>query len=664
MSKLCSALIVLFYTNLINGLDEKPISRLEFLSPQDHASVKLSYDGKWVAYVGNCNGIPNIFVQSLPNGIPKLLTKDLGRGVSTFQLAYDNKSILYQQDSGDENFQLYIINVETEETREIFNEPGVTATVLATTYKRPYEIVIGINKRSPTYTDAYLVDLRNCKRKLLYENNCFNSLMFDNNLRLRIGYNETSCANGLYYYFKDNGRQELMRNVPPFDTIATKPIYIDPEGIIYWMNNEDVDKAGLMSLDPKTKERRYLYTARKSDLWNPFFHPTVGRPLWIYEYYVKPEMVLLDLTYEKDFKIFFNLTSSRSYTDVQMSLDANKWLLTIVYDNKPSLYYIYDKLNPKNKLQCLFAGRDRWLNHNFSKTYAYDITTSDGMVEMCYINIPLQYDNRGKPTKPLPTLVLVHGGPTSRDNWDFVDPYFPIQFYTDRYVILRCNYRGSTGYGKVHANAGNGEWGRNMQLDLTEAVQWCIAKNFTNPKKVAIVGGSYGGYAALAGIAFTPDLYTCAVAYAAPSNLVTLSKMTPILPSLNLRVGNDAVTGGGEKFLRSRSPLFFKDCIKTPLLIMHGDLDTVVDETESEQIVNALKNTSVPVTFVRFPDEGHITVRSTNVMAQMALTDEFLGNCLDGKYEPITIEVEKSSACVVKHNILNSISLSKTKTFE
>lgn len=638
-----------------NCQEVKPISRKEFFTSAalDYTNVKISYDGKWLAYIGMYNGHQNIFIYDLQNRISRPLTKDTGRGITKFSLAYDNKTILYQQDTGgDENFNLYGTNVETGETKTISKIPGVRNVILATSIKRPNEIIVGNNKRDPAYTDAYIIDLRTGDQKLLFENNYYVSLWFDDNLRLRLGANQTNSASVKYFYYKDNGDIELLRHVSTFDQYQTMPISIGPKGWIYWLDSENVDKAGLTSLNPITKEKQIHYIARKADVTDKvFFHHTNGRPLWLYEDYAKPELMLLDLSYSEDFRKFPNFTTTRSYIEIQTSLDEDMWLLEQISDDKPSMYYIYDRKKPN--ISFLFSAKESLSKYNFSKTYAYDVRTSDGLVEMCYLNIPPQFDNGGKSTKPLPTILTVHGGPNARDFWHF-DLSVATQLFASRgFLVIRCNYRASLGYGKVFTAAGNGEWGRRMQEDLTDAVKWSIAMNFSDPNKVVIAGASYGGYATLAGVTFTPDLYKCGVAIAAPSNLITDVQNMPTywkpnMPVLNLKLCNDQSCS--KDYLQSRSPLFLANRIKVPLLIIQGELDPRVNKVEAEQIVNAMKNSSIPLIYVRFPDEGHWNFRPPNLMATIAIIDDFLEKCLGGYSDPITDEVGQSTAIIETYN--------------
>jgi len=266
-------------------------------------------------------------------------------------------------------------------------------------------------------------------------------------------------------------------------------------------------------------------------------------------------------------------------------------------------------------------------------------------------------NKNGIPSKPLPTVVFVHGGPTARDTWGF--GLYPQYLANRDYAVIQCNYRGSTGFGKAFINAGNGEWGLKMQQDLTDAVHWAIEKKISDPSKVAIAGYSYGGYATLAGLAFTPDLYACGVDIVGPSNLMSLLNSIPEYwkagyNSLAKKMGGSPNTIDGMEKLRKSSPIFSASSIKKPLLIGQGANDPRVKQAEADQIFDALKSSNIPVTYVLFSNEGHGFSHPENDMAFWGIAEKFLGECLGGKIEPMTNEIEKSTAKVQSHNVQKS----------
>jgi dipeptidyl aminopeptidase/acylaminoacyl peptidase len=267
------------------------------------------------------------------------------------------------------------------------------------------------------------------------------------------------------------------------------------------------------------------------------------------------------------------------------------------------------------------------------------IKSRDGLELVSYLTLPkgADPDNIGRPKAPLPLVLLVHGGPWGRDSWGYDAEH---QLLANRgYAVLSVNYRGSTGIGKEFLNAGNKEWARKMHDDLVDAVRWSIEEKIADPKRVAIMGGSYGGYATLVGLTFTPDLFACGVDIVGPSNLQTLLSTIPPYwaPAMELfknRVG-DPTTDDGKALLAERSPLTHVERIERPLLIGQGANDPRVKKAESDQIVKAMQEKKIPVTYILFPDEGHGFARPENRLAFYAVAEAFLAEHLGGRYEPI-----------------------------
>ena len=273
------------------------------------------------------------------------------------------------------------------------------------------------------------------------------------------------------------------------------------------------------------------------------------------------------------------------------------------------------------------------------------ITSRDGLKLHSYLTLPV-----GVPPRGLPMVLFVHGGPWARDSWGYNST---AQWFANRgYAVLQVNYRGSTGYGKKFLNAGNRQWGQKMHDDLIDAVDWAVEQGVADPKKVAIFGGSYGGYAALAGVTFTPDIFACAVDIVGPSNLKTLIDAIPpywkpMRAIFDVRMGNIDDPKDAE-LIKNASPLFKADKIKRPLLIGQGANDPRVKQAESEQIVEAIEKNGGKVTYVLYPDEGHGFARPENRIDFNARAEAFLASCLGGRVEPAPAETKAGSTAVVK----------------
>jgi dipeptidyl aminopeptidase/acylaminoacyl peptidase len=317
-------------------------------------------------------------------------------------------------------------------------------------------------------------------------------------------------------------------------------------------------------------------------------------------------------------------------------------------DNGPVHYYYYDRA--KKKAQFLFTNRKELEGLSLAKMHPVVIKSRDGLDLVSYLTTPPGADPEGDgiPDKPLPLVLVVHGGPWGRDAWGYDSMH---QWLANRgYAVLGVNFRGSTGFGKKFINAGNMEWAGKMHDDLIDAVQWAIEKRIAEPKHVAIMGGSFGGYATLVGLTFTPETFACGVDIVGPSNLVTLLKSIPPYwaPQVELfkkRVG-DHTTEEGKAFLRKRSPLTYAKRIKRPLLIGQGANDPRVKQAESDQIVKTMQKKGIPVTYVLYPDEGHGFARPENRLSFFAVAEAFLAECLGGRFEPVGNDLKGSTITV------------------
>lgn len=317
------------------------------------------------------------------------------------------------------------------------------------------------------------------------------------------------------------------------------------------------------------------------------------------------------------------------------SLDDRLWLVAYVRDSGPTLYYLYDREARAEKF--LFSDRPELEDYTLARMYPVVIEARDGLKLVSYLSLPPGEDRGGRPERPLPMVLFVHGGPWSRDKWGFHSWH---QWLANRgYAVLSVNFRGSTGFGKSFVNAANREWAGKMHQDLIDAVEWAVREGIAERERVAIMGGSYGGYSTLVGLTFTPEVFCCGVDIVGPSSLVTLLEnippyWMPMRPLLSVRVG-DPQNPEDREFLWDRSPLKYADRIQKPLLIGQGANDPRVKKQESDQIVQALQGKGIPVIYVLYPDEGHGFLRQENRLSFTAIAEAFLGRFLGGRAEPI-----------------------------
>ncbi len=605
-----------------------PLIPLEvFFGDAKVANVKVSPDGRFISFVAPLEGFKNIWVQDLKTGEKWPVTKEKGREVFWYQWAWNGEQILYFQDiDGDENFRIFAIDYRGEsEPKLLTPEKDVQALPIRSHPDFPDEVLIHMNERDRSLMDIFRLNTRTGKLELVFENTV-NAMSFvaDEKLDL-VAYTTPLEEGGFAVYAKRNGRFEHLFDVYQDDELATSLITAR-NGKLYMVSSVGRNTNALIELDLKSLQEKVLASDDEYDLHFDFlFHPKAKRPEAISIVRDKLEWIVLDPDLEDDFRRIGELESG-SFKIV--SLDgANKlWLIMFEGDRQSMHYYLYDRETKDAKL--LFVARPELEKYPLAEMKPIKYTARDGLTIHGYLTLPV-----GVEPKNLPVVVLVHGGPWWRDVWGY-DPI--AQWLANRgYAVLQINFRGSTGYGKKFINAAMREWGGKMQDDITDGVKWLIEQGIADPKRIAIMGGSYGGYATLAGVAFTPELYRCGVDIVGPSNLITFIKSIPPYwkPYLNMIYRHIGHPEKDEEFLKSRSPLFSVDKIRVPLLIGQGKNDPRVKRTESLQIVEALKKRGIPVEYVEYPDEGHGLMKEENRLDFFRRADKFLAKHLGGRCE-------------------------------
>jgi dipeptidyl aminopeptidase/acylaminoacyl peptidase len=617
------------------------IAREILFGNPDKASPRISPDGTRIAYLAPADGVLNVWVGPADNpSAAKAVTSDKKRGIRQYHWAYDNKHILYLQDEGgDENWHVYAVDLASGATKDLTPLKKVAAQIDGISHKVPGEILVGLNDRNEQLHDVYRVNIETGERKLVLENPGFVSTVSDDDLRVRIGVKFGADGMTMLRYEpgdKDNPWKELAK-VDMQDAMTTQPMGFDKEGTkLYLLDSRERNTSALKVLDLATGMASTLAENDQSDIADVMIHPTEKTVDAVAFTRARKQWQPLDSATGED----LNFLSTVADGDVEVTsrtLDDKKWTVVYVLDDGPVQYYLYDREN--HKATFLFTNRKSLEGQPLVKMYPVSIRARDGLELVSYLSIPASADrdHDARPDRPLPMVLLVHGGPWARDDWGF-DPLH--QLLANRgYAVLSVNYRGSTGFGKAFVNAGNKEWAGKMHDDLIDAVNWAVAQRIADRERVAIAGGSYGGYSTLVGLTFTPETFACGVDIVGPSNLVTLLNnippyWAPMLPVLTDRVG-DPSTPEGQKFLTSRSPLSRADRIKRPLLIGQGANDPRVKKAEAEQIVNAMREKNIPVTYVLFPDEGHGFARPENNLAFFAVAEAFLAQNLGGRFETI-----------------------------
>ncbi|HEY9204788.1 MAG TPA: S9 family peptidase [Candidatus Methanoperedens sp.] len=629
---------------------EPLISRKVLFGNPDRASPGLSPDGKMISYLAPLHGVLNVWVGSADDPeSAKPVTNDTGRGIHIYFWAFTNKHILYLQDAkGDENWRVYSVDINTGKEKDLTPLSGVNAQIQDVSFKFPDVILVGLNDRNPQFHDIYKVNIDTGEKTLLQKNDEFMEFVTDDDYKIRFAMRFTPAGENEILKPANNGNWELFTKIAMEDTLTTYPLGFDKTGkILYMVDSHGRDTGALAAVDLGTGDRILMAQDARADFSEALIHPTeknIQAAIFTYE---RKQWQVLDKSIEEDLAYLRNVSPG----DMEVagrSLDDKHWLVAYIVDNGPVRFYRYDR--EKNEALFLFTNRKDLEGIPLARMHPVIIRAHDGFELVSYLTLPLGMDIQGRtrPEKPLPIVLYVHGGPWSRDEWGY-DPHH--QWLANRgYAVLSVNFRGSTGFGKKFLNAGNMEWGGKMHDDIIDAVQWAVKKGIADPKRIAIMGGSYGGYATLVGMTMTPDQFACGVDIVGPSNLVTLLNTippywTPGIELFKKRVG-DHTTEEGQAFLIKHSPLSYADRIKKPLLIGQGANDPRVKQMESDQIVRAMQEKNIPVTYVVYPDEGHGFVRPENQLSFNAVTEAFLSDCLGGRYEPIGDDFNGSSITI------------------
>ena len=624
--------------------------KLLFGNP-DKTQARISPDGQRLSYLAPVNGVLNVWVGPVDDpDAAKPVTKDTNRGIRFHGWAYTSKHIFYIQDKGgDENWRIYGVDLETGAVTDYTPIEKVNAGIVSGSLRTPEKLVIALNDRNEQVHDLHILDLNTGERTLLIQNDeGFLSYTVDEEFRVRLGSRMTPDGGMDIMTRKEDNSWELFARVPMEDMLTTQIFGFDASGrVLYLADSRERNTSALMQYDTQGNTFQLLAEDSRADLSGVMIHPTELRVQAVSFTYDRKHWHVIDPSIQADLN--FLATVENGEVDViSRTLDDQTWIVAYTMDNGPARYYRYER--KARKATFLFSDRKDLEDKPLASMQSVIIKSRDGLDLISYLTLPTgsELSRTGRPTKPLPMVLLVHGGPWGRDDWGF-DPYH--QWLANRgYAVLSVNFGASTGLGKAFTNAGNMEWGAAMHDDLLDAVDWAVKEGIADKNSIAIMGGSYGGYATLAGLTFTPDAFACGVDIVGPSNIVTLLETippywTPMLEMLTSRMG-DHRTEEGREFLKSRSPLTYADRIRKPLLIGQGANDPRVKQAESDQIVRAMQAKNIPVTYVLYPDEGHGFARPENNMSFSAVAEAFLAGILEGRFEPIADDFDGASITV------------------
>jgi dipeptidyl aminopeptidase/acylaminoacyl peptidase len=606
---------------------KKLIPRTVLFGNPEKAAPFIAPDGKRMSYLAPLNNVLNIWVGTPGQNDFRPITKDTDRGITRYFWSEDNRHILYLQDAGgNENWRLFSVDVDSGVTRDLTPFENVQTQILDHDKKFPNDLLLAMNRDNPELHDVYHLDLRSGDLRLI-EKNPGNVVgwVIDTEMNVKGAMGATPKGGfDLLIKQKDESWKKIIE-WDEEDSLTSSPVVVCQDGSMYLADSRGANAARLVKLDVNTGRIEVIVEDREYDVSDFLINPDTHEIEGVCMVKDRDEWIILDESIREDLDIIRGLHRGDFFL-LNRDHDDQTWMIGFTVDNGPVPYYAY---NRKTKMaEFLFSNRPDLDHYELAQMEPISFQSRDGLMIHGYLTLPA-----GAPRSNLPLVLNVHGGPWHRDTWGY---NAEAQWLANRgYACLQVNFRGSTGYGKKFLNAGDREWGGKMHDDLVDAVQWITQEKMADPTRIAIYGGSYGGYASLVGATFTPDLFRCAISIVGPSNLITFIKTIPpywatFLAVMHKRLGNPDTD---KDFLISRSPLNKVDQIRIPMLIAQGANDPRVKQAESEQIVEAMQSRGIPHEYLLFPDEGHGFVKPQNRLKFYAAAEKFLATHLGGRYE-------------------------------
>jgi dipeptidyl aminopeptidase/acylaminoacyl peptidase len=632
------------------------INRELFFGDPEISGAQLSPDGKFMSFIKPFKGTRNIWVKKSeePFGAAKPVTADTLRPIRGYFWSRDGKYILYSQDKGgDENFNIYAVNPneiaangnQIPVNRDLTNLKGVRVYIYSVPKTDPDAIYIGLNDRDKAWHDLYKLKISTGEKTLLRQNSATDRIsgwIFDWNDKLRLASRANTDGSNDILRVDDKDLVKIY-STGPFESASPYGFDKSNDHLYLGTNKGDnLNLSQLVLLDPVTLKEQLVEKdpLNRVDFGYVSFSEVTKEPLFTAYTDDRTRLYWKDKNFEADYNSLKKQLPGQELQFVSSTANENLWLIFAFSDRDPGATYLFNRQTKKSSFQ--YRLRPDIPVKDLSPMTVVRYPSSDGIEIPAYLTLP-----KGVDPKNLPVIVFPHGGPWARDTWGY-NSY--AQFLANRgYVVLMPNFRGSTGYGKSFLNVGNNQWGQKMQDDITWGVKYLVSQGIGDPKRIGIMGGSYGGYATLAGVTFTPDLYAAAVSIVGPSNLITLLNSIPpywesVRKVFYLRMGDPNTPEGKEQLIK-QSPLTHAKNIKTPLMVVQGANDPRVNKAESDQIVVALRDRGFPVEYILAPDEGHGFARPVNNMAMLAASEKFLAKFLGGRYqESMTPEVERRLA--------------------
>lgn len=633
-----------------------PLERL--LAPATNAAPQVSPDGRWVSWMHAVDGAMNLFVA--PADTPsaaRALTHRSGRGLQVYDVSGnvlyrwtpDSRRIVFPVDrDGDEKWNLHAIEPATGEERNLTDLPGIAVELQRFDDDDPGVAAITVRER-PFSPDLYRLDLRTGEHTRVLENTSMAGVLAGRHATARLGISfEPDGSLDLHRPLAGGGWAKLL-DLSPDDTPALltssyqKAFSIDhADRRLFLYDSEGRDAAALVALDLDTGARTVIAEPAHGEFAGVLYHPVTGEPLACATQWTRTEWTAIDPSVRDDLAKLAHAAEG-DLKVLSVSADLGRWVVQYTRSDAPTAFVLYDRASGATRR--LFTGTPALEGLRLSKLQPFEFRTSDGLSLVSYYLLPpwSDRDGDGRPDRPLPAVVLVHGGPSDeRAQWAF-GPF--LHWLANRgYAVLYLNYRGSPGFGKRFLNAQDLEWGGRMNTDLVEQVDWAAKRGIVRRDRVAILGGSYGGYETLVGMTLTPGAFACGVSLVGPSSLEkfmphwSTERMAPIV--------GDPRTEEGRRHLHDRSPANFADRARGPLLIGQGANDARVPKEQSDVMVAALRRAGVPVVYAVYPDEGHGLLRAANSRSFWAITEQFLARAIGGRAAPLADALEGASVTI------------------
>jgi dipeptidyl aminopeptidase/acylaminoacyl peptidase len=644
LSRACLAMLALVLAAGPSGAQQAGglpplIDRQLFFGNPEITSATLSPDGRYIAFRKPYKDTLNVWVKKTeePFESAKLITNDTRRPIPGFFWSRDSKYVLFVQDqAGDENFNVYAVNPaeapaqgsEVPAARNLTAAKGARAFIYDVPRHNPDIIHVGLNDRDQAWHDVYEVQISTGARRLLRQNtDRIAGWVFDHAGKLRLGLRTLDNGDTEILRVTDKGFEQVY-SCSVFESCGPLQFHKDNRRVYMVTNKGEPDLIRLVLFDAETKTEELVESDPENqvDFGNAIFSEKTDELVGTVYVGDRRRVYFRDPAFRADYEWLKGRLPGMELGLAGSTADERRWMITASSDTEPGERYLFDR--DGKTLTKQYRVFEKLPRQHLAPMKPIRYKSSDGLEIPAYLTVP-----KGVASRDLPLLVVPHGGPWARDEFGYDSM---AQFFANRgYAVLQPNFRGSAGYGEKFLNAGNNEWGQKMQDDLTWGVKHLIAEGVADPKRVGILGGSYGGYATLAGVAFTPDVYAAAVSIVGPSNLITLLDSIPPYweagrKMFHVRMG-DPTTAEGKAQLERQSPLNSADKIRTPLLVVQGANDPRVKKAESDQIVVALRDRGFPVEYLVAPDEGHGFARPVNNMAMFAMAEKFLAKHLGGR---------------------------------